>query len=208
MTENEAMDLDELIAAAKALSQEKDILARTFRSFKDYGNPKSTITSGAEKAQKEAEQYKQVAKLFEELKQYRAIGTVEQLRTMFDGYWKLKDLCEEYEKYGLPEDYWKLNEMCKEYSTIGTVDELQVLNRIAEETAEYVKEDKKILEAYKRIGTVGEFKALKEKNEPKKVIRLDDNDDEYYDYQCPSCRAKEKFCLRHRYCSCGQLLEY
>ena len=49
-----------------------------------------------------------------------------------------------------------------EYKKIGTVEELQVLNRIAEETAEYVKEDKKILEAYKIIGTIEEFKALKE----------------------------------------------
>lgn len=63
----------------------------------------------------------------DEVLKYRTIGTVEQLKTMFDGYWKLKDLCEEYEKYGLPEDYWKLNEMCKEYSAIGTVDEFKAL---------------------------------------------------------------------------------
>lgn len=68
MTESEALDLDKLITDSKALAKEKDTLARTFRGFKDYGNPKSTITSGAEKSQKEAEQYKQVAKLFEEIK--------------------------------------------------------------------------------------------------------------------------------------------
>lgn len=71
MTENEAIDLDKLIEDAKVLAKEKDTLARTFRNFKDYGNPKSTITSGAEKAQKEAEQYKHISKLFEELKAYR-----------------------------------------------------------------------------------------------------------------------------------------
>lgn len=87
MTESEAIDLDKLIADAKALSQEKDTLARTFRGFRDYGNPKSTITSSAEKAQKEAEQYEYVAKLFEEIQQYRAIGTVEEFqeaKTQFD----------------------------------------------------------------------------------------------------------------------------
>ena len=63
----------------------------------------------------------------EEIQAYRAIGTVEQLKTMFDGFWKLKDLCEEYEKFGLPEDYWKLNEMCKEYSAIGTIEEFKAL---------------------------------------------------------------------------------
>ena len=75
---------------------------------------------------------------------------------------------------------------------------------------EFAKTCKKALEkvqAFEEIGTVEEFKALKEKSVAKKVIRLDDSD-EYYDYQCPSCGAKEKFCLRHRYCSCGQLLEY
>ena len=63
------------------------------------------------------------------------------------------------------------------------------------------------VEQCRAIGTINEFKTLKEKSVAKKAIRLDDND-EYYDYQCPSCGAKEKFCLRHRYCSCGQLLEY
>lgn len=43
-----------------------------------------------------------------EIQQYRAIGTVEQLKT-------------------LQEDYWKLNEMCKEYSAIGTVEEFKAL---------------------------------------------------------------------------------
>ena len=82
MTENEAIDLDKLIEDAKVLAKEKDTLARTFRNFKDYGNPKSTITSGAEKAQKEAEQYEHISKLFEELKAYRAIGTVEEFKTL------------------------------------------------------------------------------------------------------------------------------
>ena len=84
MTENEALELDKLIADAREISEAKDGLAKVYRGFKDYGNPKSTITSGAEKAQKEAEQYESVAKLFEELKQYRAIGTVEEIQTYRD----------------------------------------------------------------------------------------------------------------------------
>lgn len=82
MTENEAMDLDKLIVCVKALAKEKDTLARTFRGFKDYGNPKSTITSGAEKAQTEAEQYEQMGNWLEELKQYRSIGTVEEFKAL------------------------------------------------------------------------------------------------------------------------------
>lgn len=82
MTENEAIDLDKLIEDAKVLAKEKDALDRTFRNFKDYGNPKSTITSGAEKAQKEAEQYEHISKLFEELKAYRAIGTIDEFKVL------------------------------------------------------------------------------------------------------------------------------
>ena len=44
----------------------------------------------------------------EELKQYRTIGTVEQLNA-------------------LQQDYWKLNEMCKEYSAVGTIEEFREL---------------------------------------------------------------------------------
>ena len=47
-------------------------------------------------------------KALEEIQQYRAIGTVEQLNT-------------------LQQDYWKLNEVCKEYSAIGTIDEFKAL---------------------------------------------------------------------------------
>lgn len=82
MKENEVMDLDKLIVDTKALAKEKDMLARTFRGFRDYGNPKSTITSGAEKAQTEAEQYEQMGKWLEELKQYRSIGTVEEFKAL------------------------------------------------------------------------------------------------------------------------------
>ena len=82
MTESEELDLEKLIADTKELAKEKDTLARTFRGFKYYGNPKSTVTIGAEKAQKESEQYEQIAKMFEELKQYRAIGTVFEFRQL------------------------------------------------------------------------------------------------------------------------------
>lgn len=82
MTEHESIDLDKLIEDAKVLAKEKDTLARTFRNFKEYGNPKSTVTSGAEKAQKEAEQYEHISKLFEELKSYRTIGTIKEFKTL------------------------------------------------------------------------------------------------------------------------------
>lgn len=47
-------------------------------------------------------------KVIEELTEYRAIGTIEKLKS-------------------LQEDYWKLNEICKFYSEIGTVEEFKSL---------------------------------------------------------------------------------
>lgn len=96
------------------------------------------------------------------------------------------------------------------YRAIGTVEELEVLSRIAEETAEYVKEDKKILEAYKRIGTIEEFRALREKNEPKKptdISKVRDNEG-YIGLigKCPLCgEILEEDTV---YCDCGQALDW
>lgn len=59
--------LTEVIEKYKELSKEKDCLARTFRGFRDYGNPKSTITSGAEESQRLSEEYGQVAEWLKEL---------------------------------------------------------------------------------------------------------------------------------------------
>lgn len=82
MTWNEVINIDEAIAHVKQVAKEKDTLARTFRGFRDYGNPKSTITSGAEECQRCSEEYEQLAKWLEEYKQYHAIGTVEEFKAL------------------------------------------------------------------------------------------------------------------------------
>lgn len=61
------------------------------------------------------------------------------------------------------------------------------------------------LQTFQAIGTVEEFKALKEKSVAKKVIRLNDNG--YYDYKCPTCGMPDKDCMGKKYCNCGQALE-
>ena len=63
--------LTEAIEKYKELSKEKDCLARTFRGFRDYGNPKSTITSEAEENQHLSEEYGQLAEWLEELQSLR-----------------------------------------------------------------------------------------------------------------------------------------
>lgn len=61
------------------------------------------------------------------------------------------------------------------------------------------------LESYKAIGTVEEFKSLKEKNEPKKPI-VDKSEHEEWT-RCPSCKAhtigRTICCAR-----CGQKLDW
>ena len=66
------------------------------------------------------------------------------------------------------------------------------------------------IQQYRAIGTVEEFKALKEKNEPKKVA------DGLSFFKCPSCGSGEieEFyetggSSEHKYCpDCGQALDW
>lgn len=66
----------------------------------------------------------------------------------------------------------------------------------------------KKLKAYLAIGTVDEFKSLKEKAEPKKVIGIKSNLQNRY---CPSCNEWAVFELKKNmnYCpNCGQALDW
>lgn len=113
-----------------------------------------------------------IEKLLEEVQQYREIGTVEDV--VF------------YKKCYDEESY----EYCGEYGT----DTCGCKRRM-----EYL--EKKVAEI-DAIGTIEEFKALKEKNEPKKV-------DE--DYCCPICHTcgMDDDGIKGTYCTdCGQKLDW
>ena len=197
MTDNEALDLDKLIEDAKVLTKEKDTLARTFRNFKDYGNPKSTITSGAEKAQKEAVQYEHISKLFEELKAYRAIGTIDQIN-------KVIHFLDLENDNGLINDMTLLNQ----YRAIGTVEALQDMKTNYYEALSDWRQ-------YRKIGTIEELKALKEKSVAKKPEPIDY--EKYMEvlenakflrgaYWCPNCKHTVR---SGTYCDdCGQKLDW
>ena len=61
------------------------------------------------------------------------------------------------------------------------------------------------VQQYRAIGTIDEFKALKEKSEPKE-IEEHNFQDEVNHYLCPSCRSIVRF--NQNYCDeCGQALE-
>lgn len=77
---------------------------------------------------------KTVLQAFEQLKQYKEIGTVQGYERAiqvslenYNLYKEYKSKVQDYEAIGTIDDYWKLNEMCKEYSAIGTVEELKAL---------------------------------------------------------------------------------
>ena len=65
------MPLDEAIKHAEEVANEKENLAKTYETFKDFGNHKSSITSGHEKCLMCAEEHRQLAEWLKELKQLR-----------------------------------------------------------------------------------------------------------------------------------------
>lgn len=62
------MTIDEAIKHCREVAEKKEKLANTYESFQDYGNSKSSLTSGREKCLKCAEEHKQLATWLEELK--------------------------------------------------------------------------------------------------------------------------------------------
>ena len=84
-----------------------------------------------------------------------------------------------------------------------------------EEYLEAIEMGRKALEeiqAYRAIGTVEEFKALKEKNEPKKPIERFTGSE--WVCECPACRGitetpQEQIVESIQYCAwCGQKLDW
>ena len=66
-----------------------------------------------------------------------------------------------------------------------------------------------IYREYLSIGTVEEFKALKEKNEPKSPLRIPTDDScLYYELRCPSCNAYMSGLIEMHHCKCGQRLSW
>jgi len=109
------MTLDEAIKHYEKAAEEKERLANTYESFKDYGNPKSSITSGHKKCLNYTGDYKQLAEWLKELKQLR-----EQTSWVFiadrlpenDGCYKVIEkggriATYVFHKAGNSEEYWK-----------------------------------------------------------------------------------------------------
>ena len=121
----------------------------------------------------------------EEIQQYRAIGLTPELIEAMQGH-----------------NVALINDL-GEYQAIGTVEDIQEVMALCKSLQETVCR-------YMNIGTIDEFKALKEKNEPKKVA------DGLSFFKCPSCGSWEieEFyetggSSKHKYCpDCGQALDW
>jgi hypothetical protein len=91
------------------------------------------------------------------------------------------------------------------YRAIGTVEELQ-------RQKDYIDTISEVCSGYSEIGTIEKFKALKEKNEPKKVVINNIPKTSWTKattkYTCPSCDRVIGF-NGLNYCSvCGQKLDW
>ena len=91
-------------------------------------------------------------------------------------------------KYRIANEMRKYGENKEEY------EDLEIALKVMKEIREY-----------RELGTVEEFKALKEKNEPKKVVYMFDTDRNKH-AMCPNCRSVPVYA---RYCSvCGQKVDW
>lgn len=73
---------------------------------------------------------------------------------------------------------------------------------------DFLENYKDELEQYRAIGTIEEFKALKEKDKPKKPIRKPNADMTHEEVTCPSCGRYVSDYTNEVYCKCRQKLDW
>lgn len=141
----------------------------------------------------------------EEVKAYRAIGTVESLKN-------LPAICDSLAESS--EKAEKLIEELQQYRAIGTVEELQKIKGVITDfpidcgsPISNVEEIWNQLKKYLAIGTIEDFKSLKEKNEPKKARFYAHN---HHCSVCENLVGNNEFeWQRFLYCdNCGQKLDW
>lgn len=154
------------------------------------------VIAGCEDLFCDVEALETAIQALEEIQQYRAIGTVKQIRIREAQFKRLSE--------GYLNDLTSL----REYQAIGTVEELKTMKEngafTGVELAQILAMQMK-LKKYQSIGTIDELQALKEKNEPKELAEHNFQD-EVHHYLCPSCRSIVS-CTQNYCDECGQALE-
>lgn len=121
-----------------------------------------------------------------------------------------------YPSWGCDEDEYKnaqtaiqALEEIQQYRAIGTVNGYERAIEISIENYNLYREYKAKVQEYEEIGTIEEFKALKEKSEPKKVIVKGvmgfDGEEAYC---CPTCGLDNAQWGCNRCVDCGQALDW
>lgn len=111
------------------------------------------------------------------------------------------------------ENLMKRSEKLKEYEAIGTVEQIQFMKSVCDMSDDMLKSIADSVRArmkYEAIGSVDEFKALKEKSEPKKLNGISRVGGDYFG-SCPICNRSAMSCLNipYKYCpKCGQALDW
>lgn len=114
--------------------------------------------------------------------------------------------------YPEPEDYVfetaiQALEEIQQYRAIGTVKKVSRLKELYDKAKWLLDDERKKRRNFESIGTVEEFKALKEKNEPKKPIRRPNHNMTWEEVICPRCsRSVSEY--RNQYCDCGQKIDW
>lgn len=80
------MTIDEAIKHCEEVAEEKEKLVNTYESFKDYGNPKSSITSGHKKCLSCAAEHRQLAEWLKDYKRMKEKDEAKAVRYDSDGY--------------------------------------------------------------------------------------------------------------------------
>ena len=79
------------------------------------------------------------------------------------------------------------------------------INQVIEICNELVEQ----LQVYRAIGTIEEFKDLKEKNTPKIPLLIPTDDTcLYHEFRCPNCGDYMSGINKMRHCNCGQTLDW
>ena len=146
-------------------------------------------------ARDDEEELKTAIQALEELQQYRAIGTVEEIQK------KMEEL-----------ERWHTDRINENIKNPFAYTSTSVCHN-CDHKDEYIEELETEVTEYKSIGTIEEFKALKEKNTPLEHhhTRIDDINDKVRVSVCPSClsiiftHSEEypNFCV-----ACGQKLDW
>ncbi len=215
MTEAEAIEvirkaIEFSIGAVKGLDKSKDKIEMVELACEYY--------ESKENCEQEVAACMLAIKALKEIQEYRAIGTVEDLKRLYYLRQRYEDETYDYcGEYGTSECGARAQlERLKVYEEIGTVEAVARVVKLFSVDADghTITEKLDMLAEYKKIGTLEECRQAREKQKAKKVgvwgDGVGDDGEILYDmYTCPNCEKDyENDYHDYEYCpECGQRMD-